>query len=180
LKSIRASGLPAPRLAEQPNASGIFESVTDVPNATAVLVAEFAQSIQNSYPLIVRNVLLTALAALLAALGLRFLFAESYIAPFPYLATAFSEDFTWQDYEKVNVGMPRQQVLDNLGRPVSSHRDWRGGQYFLKSGVMDGVCDAYSYDGKSDIWRFGAWIGINVCYDQYERVVGKNEVINYD
>ncbi|MFH1188013.1 MAG: hypothetical protein V1688_04115 [bacterium] len=109
-----------------------------------------------------------------------FLSTESYFFPYPYIDTEFSSDFSWENWNKIQSGMAKDEVSTLIGQPFSMGVQING-YYKIKSGenYSNYDCDVFSQDGA--LWIGDcAWISINVCYDNNGKVLGKNELIIYN
>lgn len=63
---------------------------------------------------------------------------------------------TWREYAQVQAGMSEEQVSDLLGKPMLESR-----------------CVTYTKDESKELMTPSAWIGVHVCFDEHQKVLGK-------
>lgn len=92
------------------------------------------------------------------------LFVEVYFPPYPAVDTRFAPGYSEAAFQRLEVGMTRDEVLDRIGRPLNSLAD----PYWV-----------YSEDGACALWDF-AWLVRGVQFDERGRVVGLTAFVAYD
>lgn len=77
---------------------------------------------------------------------------ESHFLPNPYIDTVFAENFTWEKYNEIRVGMNPEEVKNLIGEPIG------------KIGTdTETECWQYSTDGKASWWDF-SFYQVSVCF----------------
>lgn len=98
---------------------------------------------------------------------------ESYLWFAPYAQTEFTRDFNVYQYNNLQSGLMREEVIAKIGEPMACGIGFR-----LKPNMdYDGdneqgkaVCECYSNDGGGFVpWDLG-WVSMEVCYDHEGKV----------
>jgi outer membrane protein assembly factor BamE (lipoprotein component of BamABCDE complex) len=113
-----------------------------------------------------RTAFIVVAILLTAGFGYLFVGMESYCVLYPSIDTRYASGFTESNFEKVQVGMTKDEVVSLLGDPlggisVRSRSRW-----------------SYTQDGNCR-WADWAWFGREVVFRD-DRVVEKVSCIYYD
>jgi hypothetical protein len=108
---------------------------------------------------------------------------ESYMPFYPEIDTQFTQGFSWENFNKVTVGMTEGEVRTLLGKPYENTP--MGDTYISveekvpNRSEYPSHCWAYSQDGKFKFWDF-AWNRVQVCFDEQGIVEYKDTQFWYD
>ncbi len=97
------------------------------------------------------------LVVLVLLLGLKLYFSLEMHFPFyPYIDIIFTKDFSWEKFNKVEIGMPKEQVKNILGEPLDEHN--------YGSNDPNYICGRYSTDGK--LWPYAdfSYYLVQTCF----------------
>jgi len=129
------------------------------------------------------GMILTALS--IAWLAFLYTNIENYVWFAPYIQTKVTQEFSLEEYRKIQRGMTRDEVVAMIGLPLgttlgSGHTPYtRSGTNFK---ILEATCDYYSDDnGGLILWDF-AWVRISVCYEKNNEdiVIGKVEQVSFN
>jgi hypothetical protein len=102
---------------------------------------------------------------------------ENYNIFYPHIDTRFANDFSIENFDKVEIGMNKAQVKNLLGNPINSGESIGYTDDFIKKEFI--FYEKYSTDGKYEISDF-AWESFEVYYDIDTLVISKRSIWYYD
>src|SRR5688500_6459568 len=96
---------------------------------------------------------------------------EGYVWFAPYISTRFSDDFSLEEYEKVQLGMNNAEVKALIGDPLS-FMGHTGHRPYSSSHPAYGwpTCEYYTDDNAGIVAWDLAWVDIHICYDDEGKV----------
>lgn len=101
---------------------------------------------------------------------------ERHYDPDPYIDTVFTDSFSWDSFNRVKIGMSREEVLKLLGEPFRKNAP---GVRQIAHGTYRGTkeeCWEYSHDGKME-WGDKSWYSAMICF--YGEKVSGTETHEY-
>ena len=110
------------------------------------------------------KILVIVLSVSLMMFGLLLLRPEGYFYLYPSIDTHFAPEYTERQFQAIQVGMTKQEVLERLGSPLNAVEDqgW-----------------VYSEDNAFPYWDF-AWLVRAVNFNSEGRVIEASARVNYD
>lgn len=110
-----------------------------------------------------------------------FLHSESHFDPDPEIDTAFTENFSKENFERVRLGMSTKEIQDLLGEPFQNDEMYDNAlvnKNTITLQVKEGVrCWTYSTDGKLGAKADFSWYSYKVCFEDGK--VSEKPVVEY-